>query len=175
MKRIFLAIPIPDHIKDQLFDIYNSDMDINWVKLDNLHVTLAFIGNIDYPTQLELHEELSLIQFSPFSIQFKKLSHFSDRILYSEVDPRLPIKNLHQKITNIIMSLKIPIAHRKFTPHVSLARLKNTPENKIIELIKKNALFTSDLFEINSFSMFSSILSPKGPTYFEEMQYQLIK
>jgi len=174
MKRLFIGIPLSNEIQELLSDLYVPSFEIKWIPEDNMHISLLFLGDVDRPTQIEIHQELEKIKMKSFTMSVDGVGHFSDRIFYAKVKPLEEINRLQLKIRNALRNLDITFDTRKFKAHISLARLKNLEENKLIALLKKNAQLKSTDFEVNQFFMYSSELSPKGPTYHQEMSYKLI-
>ncbi|MEJ2333340.1 MAG: 2'-5' RNA ligase family protein, partial [Desulfobulbaceae bacterium] len=62
---------------------------------------------------------------------------------------------------------------RKFSAHITLARLKNTPVQKIVNFLSGNGLFSQEPFQVEDFKLYSSILSPKGAYHRVERIYPL--
>jgi 2'-5' RNA ligase len=62
---------------------------------------------------------------------------------------------------------------RKFSPHITLARLKNSPVQKIANFLSGNGLFSQEPFQVEDFKLYSSLLSPKGAFHKVERVYSL--
>lgn len=174
MKRIFIAITLEEDIRDLLMDTHLPSFDLKWVDEDHLHITLLFLGEIDKITQIEVHQELEKIKMKRFKISIDGVGHFSDRVFYAKIKAAEELNRLQLKIRNALRPLNLTLDERKFKAHISLARMKNLENETLISLLKKNAHLKSREFDIDQFIMFSSELSPKGPTYHEEMSYKLI-
>ena len=62
---------------------------------------------------------------------------------------------------------------RKFSPHITLARLKNSPIHKVANFLAGNGLFSQEPFQVNDFKLYSSTLTPKGAIHRVEKVYPL--
>jgi 2'-5' RNA ligase len=81
---------------------------------------------------------------------------------------------LRKKIDSTLLRLRIEPEGRKFAPHITLARLKNSPVHKITNFLSGNGLFSQEPFRVEDFKLYSSILSPKGAYHKIEEVYPLI-
>jgi len=86
----------------------------------------------------------------------------SDRLLH-----------LQRKIESAMQRLGLAAEERKYTPHVTLARLRATPPGRVMDFIADHSLYTSGSFEIAAFTLFSSRLTPNGSIYVSEREYAL--
>ena len=84
-----------------------------------------------------------------------------------------PLKHLNRKIENAIQRIGLPADERKFTPHVTLARLRGSPRERVIDYLADHALYASPAFDVNEFILYSSTLTPNGSLYVPERVYPL--
>lgn len=75
-KRLFVGIDLPEEIRDQLKSLCCGLPGARWVKPEQLHLTLCFIGEVDGTTFLDIKEVLSEITFAPFSLQLRGVGSF---------------------------------------------------------------------------------------------------
>src|SRR3989338_1626666 len=86
MKRIFIAIPVAEEVKEKIksfvHELSASGADLKLVSLENLHLTLKFLGEVDEDKIPLIREKLSAISQKPFSISFQSIGVFPavDRI-----------------------------------------------------------------------------------------------
>ena len=77
--RLFLAIELPDEVKDYLFSIKDNFKDwarVNWIGKKNLHLTLKFLGNVDEKLINKIIEKLREVKFSKFDLELDNLGVF---------------------------------------------------------------------------------------------------
>ena len=133
--RTFLAVPLPNEVKGKknmfFSTIDQSKVQINWIKSQNLHLTLKFIGYTPENMFGEMVSELSEIfkNQKPFSISVKDTGCFPSperpSALWMGIDGNTnPLKNLVLNIENTMEKLGFPRADKKFYPHITIARIK---------------------------------------------------
>ncbi len=172
MIRLFAAIEIPEDVRDLLLDLQSGLPGATWSPFDNLHLTLRFIGEVPEPMVEEIEEALWHIQAEGFSLQLKGVGKFGGegarspaRLVFAEVehDERLP--RLQAKIEQALQGLELEPVRRKFHPHVTLARLRDTPIGRLGNYLAEHAMFSSPNFEVKEFSLFSSTLGREHSVY----------
>lgn len=176
MYRLFVALDFPETIQEQLLELYQYGIPgASWVDYEQLHLTLRFIGEVDGVQFSDIRESLAEIEVSSFSLTLKGVGFFpprkTPRILWVGVAANDELLQLQKKIERRLVAVGISPEKRKFTPHITLARLKNTPEDRVGKFLMGNSLFQSDTFSINEFVLYSSVLSSKGATHHKEMIY----
>jgi len=171
--RTFIAIELPTLIKKQLGDIARQlsrcDVAAAWVKPDNLHLTLKFLGTSDETLLPQLTEQICQLakEHSSFNASLNGFDFFPSpkrpRILYAVIQEPEPFQQLAQNLDRLLESLGFaPEPH--FTPHITLARIKssnNLPE--LQQLLEGITLQNS--FSVSSVSLFESILHSGGARY----------
>lgn len=175
--RVFIAIPLSIKTKQKLANHLgyfkkNIKQEINWVKPDNLHITLKFIGQIEANELSKIDQDL---------IQIKK-QIVSQKIYFTHVGlmPSYNPKIIYVKIYNNQLYNIMELINKnliKFTdnkkniPHLTLGRIKNSLTNKNINIIKNYPINISETFR--TFILFQSILTPHGPIYRPVKEYIL--
>src|SRR5205807_2390184 len=117
----------------------------HWVEPENMHITLRFIGEVDDSTAEEIDHALQRIAAEGFSLELAGLGTFGQgfkaRSLWTGVNPSAELSRLQGKIESALVRSGLPPETRKFTPHVTLARLKNPDPRRIQTFIEGNNLF----------------------------------
>ena len=180
MIRLFVGLTLPDNVKKQLMSLDKDLPGALWKSEDKLHLTLSFIGNVEEPLGEELVRELKFVRFPAFHLSLKELGYFENgnvpHHLWVDVAEDKALKELQEKVEGVIR--KVGLAERdkmKFHPHVTLARLQGSTMADVMAYISRNNLFHSDLFLVDSFSLFSSHAKDagEGKYYKVEAQYPL--
>lgn len=175
--RAFIAIELSPEIKDSLSVIQShlkySGADVKWVAVNNIHLTLKFLGDITEEKCEKIKSVLDDIGAltKPFDISIKDIGTFPNinypRVVWVGLDKgTAESKVLAENIAEGILKLGFEKDARAFEPHLTIGRVRS-PKNK--EALKEKIL-TAQIpvtkpHPVSSVALFQSILSPKGPTY----------
>ena len=177
MVRLFVAIDFPPSIDDQLVGLCGGVPGASWVDYGQFHMTLNFIGEVDGIMQDDIIVGLREIQYPSFQIRLKGIGFFPPRkdpkVLWVGVEAGEELTQLHKKIGNQLSRFNLSVENRKFTPHVTLARLKDTPSERVGHFLMGNNLFKTEPFTVQKFSLYSSVLRSSGPLHRKEESYSL--
>jgi 2'-5' RNA ligase len=147
------------------------------VPTDQLHLTLKFVGEVEGTRFLDIQDALKEILLSKFSLTLKGVGIFAPRgiprILWAGIEPVQPTVTLRNAIERTLAAIDIPRDKKKFTPHLTLARLNNCSSTRLHQFLAGNAFFQSSEFAIESFHLYSSKLTQKGALHTLESSYQL--
>ena len=178
MIRLFVALDLPEHIRDRLAGLCNGVPDIRWVEPSDMHLTLRFIGEVEDPVLPDIDHALSTVRSSAFSVILEGVDIFGDRrrarTLWAGIHPCDLLSVLQSKIESALVRVGLDSEHRKFHPHVTLARLKRMKADKLAGYLQANASFKSEAFSLNEFTLYSSRLGRAGAVYAPEARYSLI-
>ncbi len=171
MKRIFIAIKIkPGNI---LVDTFNTLKDLMkndriwWVSLENMHLTLKFIGDLEEEKIEILKEELCKISsVDNFKVQIKGIKIFiknrkEPRVIFTSVEKSEELYNLVKEIEVCLNNAGIKLADKKFVPHITLGRIKQLSDISILDGIIE--VFQDEYCK--EFILYESTLTPKGSIY----------
>ena len=179
MPRLFVALPVPEEIADELAALQSGVHDAHWQTAENLHVTLCFCGEVQGTVMRDLEEELSDIAGPRFSVALAGVEQFSTgkqpRALVALVEKSERLDWLQQKISTVARNVGIEIERRKFRPHVTLARFASGAEtgHHIAQFMASHSTFRSTPWVAEHFSLYSSRRGRGGPIYTEEATYAL--
>jgi len=177
MERLFVAIPLPDIIKQQLTFKHGGVPGARWQTVAQMHLTVRFIGEVDGAAAADIRGALSVIKGDPFSLELAGCGTFGargrERILWVGVKRCEALMQLRDRIEAALVREGLPPDRRKFHPHVTLARLKNPPKGRLNDFVAANSFFQSPPFEVEEFNLFSSFRSQSGAIYSIEAEYPL--
>ena len=171
MQRLFTAIEIPDDIRDMLGDLDAPLPGARWIDIDDMHLTLRFFGDLDGRTARDLADLLAGIHQEPFELHIKGLGAFGGReprTLYAAVAANEPLERLQRTVDRAAMAAGLPPEPRRYTPHITLARLRYGRDTVIAHYLQHNARFEAPPFLVGSFSLFSAKTGGGGPYVVEE-------
>lgn len=143
---------------------------VRWTPVDNLHITLRFLGNVTEQQLAQMNEDLAekLKQFEPFSILFKEPRLFPHFRKPKVVAMLVPHNDSLTRLADIFEASAIAAGlepqSRQFKAHLTLGRCnKSFPKR-----IKIDPMPLAIELPVNSVSLYQSILSESGPTYIEK-------
>ena len=176
MMRLFVAFAIPDSAAMSLTLIQSGVPGARWQTREQMHLTLRFIGEVDGRDAAAIDDALSAISAPALSLQLKGVGEFGGnkpRALWAGVAPNEGLMHLQRKIETAMQHIGLEAEPRKFTPHVTLARLKSTPPGIVMDYLVDHALFASAAFEAREFILYESHLGPNGSLYVPQRHYPL--
>lgn len=179
MTRLFVALPLPDDIVDGLASLQEGIPDAAWVTPDNLHITLAFIGEVNGGTQHDIADALATIDGPILDLEIAGVDHFVEgstpKALYAAVVGNDALTRLHEKVSLVLRAEGIRLDRRKYRPHVTLARFSRRAEmgHHIAQFVASNNLRRFGPFEVDCFRLYSSLMRPDGAVYTVEAEYPL--
>jgi RNA 2',3'-cyclic 3'-phosphodiesterase len=177
--RLFVALAIPDPVVQSLMLIQAGVPGARWQTPEQLHLTLCFIGEVDGRDAAAIDDALAGIRAPGFSLQLHGVGQFGEgrksrsHALWAGARPNPALEHLQRKVDIAIRRAGTPAEAHKFTPHVTLARMRHPDAGKVVEWLTHHALYTSAEFEIGAFQLHSSRLTSDGSIYRVEQSYEL--
>jgi 2'-5' RNA ligase len=178
MPRLFIAVDLPERIRDDIADLYGAIPGARWTEDAKLHITLRFIGDIDGVTAERVDCFLRTVRFTPFTLSLKSTGFFPPRgrprILWCGISRSDELIHLQKQIERGLTSKAcLPYEDKKFHPHITIARLSDAPDEKLAEFLTASALFETEGFMVSEFALYSSVLKRGGAVYTRESQYKM--
>jgi len=177
MYRLFVAIDLPPDIATQLQRICYGVPGARWVQSEQMHLTLRFIGEVDGGVFRDIKEGLAGIEAPGLALQVKGLGFFpprkTPRVLWAGLAPVEEVSALRKRIDNVLNGMGLGPEGRKFFPHITLARLHDTPLSRLGRFLAGNGLFATPEFPVSEFHLYSSELTSKGAFHTIEASYPL--
>ena len=176
MTRLFVALEIPEHVGEALASLQNGVEGARWRPVENFHLTLAFIGDVDRHGFSEAGAALSAIDATEFELALSGIGMFGERkprALWAGVASSPELLHLQTKIDVALRRSGFELENRKFTPHVTLAYLRGTRRDVAKAYCAVNGMFSSEAFPVQAFHLYSSTLGGEGSHYEIEATYAL--
>ncbi|MGE4219720.1 MAG: RNA 2',3'-cyclic phosphodiesterase [Alphaproteobacteria bacterium] len=177
MIRLFVAIPLPGPVRQHLSLLSGGIPGAAWAAAETLHLTLRFIGEVEEGVAEDIDDALSRIRQAPFDLALAELGLFSTgrnpRTLWAGVERSEPLARLQAKVETAVIDAGLVPESRKFTPHVTLARLKNAPWGRVEQVLAGHAGFRAGPFTVDRFTLYSSLLAREGAIHTPEADYPL--
>jgi RNA 2',3'-cyclic 3'-phosphodiesterase len=174
--RLFVAFSLPDAVAVSLTMIQSGVPGARWQTREQMHLTLRFIGEVDGSDAATIDDALFAISAPALSLQLKGGGEFGGkkpRALWAGVAPNEALLHLQRKIETAMQRIGLEAEPRKFTPHVTLARLRGTPPGIAMDYLVDHALFASAPFDVREFILYESHLGPNGSLYVPQRHYPL--
>jgi RNA 2',3'-cyclic 3'-phosphodiesterase len=176
MPRIFTGLELPSDVAQSLAMLRGGLPGARWIDSADYHVTLRFIGDVDDTVAREVASMLGKVSRPPLELRLDGLSSFGGR------RPRAVIATLAQ--TSALMELQaeherlmqrvgLEPEGRKFTPHVTLARLRDSSSRHVADYLATRPFLASLSFRVTRFVLFSARASVGGGPYLVEAAYPL--
>ncbi len=176
MKRIFTAIRIePGNTFLELISSLKAVTwkdGIKWTNVDNLHITIAFLGDTEESIIKSVIQMLKehCSGFSPFELQMKGTGvfrNFSDpRIIWTGISHSEILQQLYNLIYGGLKNLNIHLGEKTFNPHITLGRIKHLNDKESFKKIVEQYSATDiQTIPVNEVILYESILLPAGPVY----------
>lgn len=176
MPRLFTGLEVPPDIATELNLLQGGVRGARWIEPQDYHITLRFIGDIEERLARELRLSFESVEARPFTIQLKGVGAFGGNdphTIYTGVAESPEIRRLQASLERHCQMLGLPPEGRRFTPHVTLARLRSPDLANVQEFLARQNLFISRPFEVNQFVLFSSRPSRGGGPYGVVDAYEL--
>ncbi|TAK46883.1 MAG: RNA 2',3'-cyclic phosphodiesterase [Xanthobacteraceae bacterium] len=176
MPRLFTGLEIPPEIGQVLSGLRGGLPGARWIDPANYHVTLRFIGDIDDHIAHEIASTLLRVRRRPFEVALQGLTSFGGRkprAVVATVAPSRQILELQAELERLIQRVGLAPEGRKFTPHVTLARLREASNQDVADYLSVRGYFPAQVFTVARFVLFSSRASVGGGPYLVEDAYAL--
>jgi len=174
---LFIALDFPEWVKDRLADVCIGLHRADWVPSEQYHLTLRFLGEVDVHAFRELQVGLGSLQARSFYLTLKGMGLFPLRgdpeVLWAGVSKNEDLQSLRNKVESQVIRRGAAPDARKFFPHVTLAKVRDAQEEGVGRYIMENSLFSIPEIPIQSFSLYSSRLTPEGAIHTVEASYPL--
>ncbi len=177
MIRLFVAVELPPDILLSLKDLGRGIPGARPVPAEQIHLTLCFLGEVEGVLFRDIRECLFEVEGKPFSLQVRGVGHFpprgTPRVIWAGVSPTEELLRLKKRVDRALLSSGVAPERRKFSPHITLARLRNSPIQRVSAFLAGNSFLQTPDFVVDSFHLFSSRLGKSGALHTLEESYGL--
>ena len=178
--RLFIGIRPPQPVRETLLDTMEALEGARWVEDDNLHLTLRFVGEVERPAANDLAEALGRIEWPRFELRIDGVGSFDrnnrhsswPHAVWARVPPTDALDGLRLKVERACEAAGLGRETRRFTPHVTLARLHRAASG-IGEWLGRWGDLAAGPWTAEDFVLFESYLGRTGAHYEEVVRYPL--
>lgn len=177
MPRLFTGIEVPREVALALSLKRGGLFGARWIDSENYHITLRFIGDVDYHVANEVTAMLDrLADSEAFTIRLDHIGSFggnSPRALFAGCTSNAALLRLQAAQERVLQRCGLAPESRRFVPHVALARLRGVSAQEVAQFIAMAGRFLPLEFQVSRFVLFSSKDSVGGGPYLVEQAYPL--
>ncbi|RDJ20569.1 RNA 2',3'-cyclic phosphodiesterase [Bosea caraganae] len=176
MPRLFTALEIPAEVASALTLHRGGLIGARWIEPADYHITLRFLGDVDRRTANDVYSFLSDLQTQPFEVTLDALGSFGGdrpRAVFAKAQPSPRLTELQGDLERLLRRLGLPPEARKFVPHVTLARLRDTSPVEVAHYLATHPIIRPISFTARRFALMSSRDSIGGGPYVLEAAYPL--
>ena len=173
-KRLFVSLELPASISELLVRLNPHLAGVRWHAAEQIHLTLAFLGNVGAEAEEKLCAQLAAIQFTRFFLPLNGIGAFPakghPKIIWLGVGRGHPhLFQLHKRVTDAALAAGIEPDLRPWHPHLTLARCQDVATQSIQPFLRANTDFDAGRVPFDSFALKSSRAAPAGSIYTTEL------
>ncbi|MGB3645452.1 MAG: RNA 2',3'-cyclic phosphodiesterase [Mesorhizobium sp.] len=176
MPRLFTALEIPRDAALSLSLLRGGLPGARWVDVENYHLTLRFIGDVEGHVADDIADALDRVHRASFTLALSGVGAFGQKkphAIWAGVSASPDLAALQAEIDRIYHRLGVPADPRKFMPHVTLARLRNSSPAEVARYLSARGNFSTLPFRVGRFVLMSSRDSVGGGPYVIEEAWPL--
>lgn len=176
MPRLFTGLELPAEVGAELAMLRGGLPRARWVEPENYHITLRFIGDVDDRVAHEIGSMLDQVNRHGFELRLDGLTSFGGRkprAVVAAVANVPALVELQAEHERIMQRIGLEPEGRKYTPHVTLARLRDSSSRQVADYLATRALLQPLPFTVSRFVLFSARASVGGGPYLVEAAYPL--
>ena len=175
MKRLFVAIDLPDAITALLIALNADVRRVRWLQPEQIHLTVSFLGNVGPIAEENLRDKLAAIRFSPFFMPVAGIGTFPAKgkpnVIWAGVGSGHPqLFRLYKRVQEATLAAGLEPDLRAWHPHITFARCRDVSAESVRPFLKAHADFDAGLIRVESFALYSSVPGPLGSAYTKELE-----
>jgi len=167
--RLFTALVPPDPVRAEMAGLAAALTGVRWTPVDNIHLTLRFIGPTEDPAMERFAEALARVRVEPFLLPVGGVGLFPSRgpakVLWAGVGHgHTRLYQLRKQVDEALLSVDPGLALPGFHPHFTIGRLDETHEAKAVaHFIERHQQWEGPPFQVGEFHLMASELAPGRP------------
>ena len=176
--RSFLAFELPPEIREQIrtvsTELQKTRMPVRWVKVDNIHLTIIFLGSVNEDAIDDIKEKVHIVvnKFSIFKTRLSGVGVFPNwrrpRVIWIGLNGEIEkLSRFRDDLQKELKALGLKEEKRPFSPHLTIGRFKGrlNQDDELKWILDRYYDISSDLHHLNELILFKSDLKPDGPVY----------
>lgn len=166
--RLFFGLELPDAIKQRLLTIQQPVAGARWQRVDQLHLTLAFLGSVEAQRLPDICDAARNLAVEPFDLAVTGVGCFGHpdrpKNLWAGVQPVEELAGLHDELLQRLAACGFGQEKRTFRPHITLSRFRKEP-GSVRELLREHQAVHAGTFSVNQVALFESVCGEQGSVY----------
>ena len=173
-KRLFVAVDLPAAVTGLLVSIDPELPGVRWLRADQMHLTVSFLGNVGAIAEEALREKLAAIRFTSFFMPVAGIGTFPPKgkanVIWTAVGSGHPqLFHVYKRVQEAALAAGLEPDLRRWTPHITTARCQEVTVNSIRPFLKAQADLDAGMTRVESFTLYSSAPGPFGSAYTPEL------
>ena len=173
-KRLFVAIDLPESTRQLLANIDPHIRGVRWIDAAQMHLTLAFFGDVAEIIDSALREKLNAIEFGAFFLPITGVGAFSakgaPKIIWIGVGKAHPhLFQIHKRVHEAALAAGLDPELRPWHPHITIARCRDVAPQSLRRFLQSNAELDAGMIRVEAFYLYSSKLTTAGPIHTREL------
>lgn len=175
MSRLFVALTLPKTVKERLIALQPAKgKNIRLVDVEQMHITLHFIGDANSE---EISAVLEAISLPEFTLAINSVGKFSSRgstTLWAGLEENKHLENLHCEVGTALERIGFKQEARTFRPHVTLARCKKSYSRDCVQqFLDEHTQFCISDIPAEQFTLYRSDFIDGSARYCVERVFSL--
>ena len=174
-KRLFIALELPESCRETLVALDPHIRGLRWLPLDQLHMTMSFIAQVNATADEKLRDALGEVRVAAFFLPIQGVGIFGGSrpsVVWAGAGKGHPhLFALHKYIQDAALHAGLEPDLKSFHPHITLGRANGVSRATLLPFLRRHAETEFGLWKVTGFAMFSSVLSPEGPKHTAEMRW----
>jgi len=169
-KRLFAAIDLPEPTRQLIARIDPHIRGVRWIDPVQMHLTLAFFGDVADEIAHALREKLSAIEFGAFFLPVVGVGTFSakgaPKIIWIGVGKAHPhLFQIYKRVHEAALAVGLEPELRPWHPHITIARCRDVALQSLRNFLQSNEDLDAGMIRVDAFHLYSSKLTPAGPIH----------
>jgi 2'-5' RNA ligase len=177
MLRLFIAIALPEMLRQRLAGLCAGLPGARWVAPENMHLTLRFVGEVGLEQARDIDAALAAVSAPKFDLRLDGVGIFGKpraaRAVWVGACRSDALLRLQRKVEVAVARSGAGPEARKFSPHVTLARLRGVSPTRLERYVVDHAAFQAPPVAVEKFVLYSSDLAASGAIHTVEAEYPL--
>lgn len=173
--RLFVAIDPPEAVRNRLQQVQRAG-GVRWVPVEQLHLTLLFLGNVPADRLEPLKQALAAIREREFTLTLGEPGCFptmrAPRVLWIGLERQPLLDSLAAAVRQAATVCDLPLEEKPFTPHITLGRVKE-PAHFQLRPWLQHAAPQHLSFRVREFSLIRSLITPQGAVHRQLLAFPL--
>ncbi len=175
--RLFVAVDLPERAKEEIRALQEGLPGVRWTPVEQLHLTLRFIGAADLPLFARVRSALATVRCRPFSLEVRGAGRFPPggppRVLWVGLAENDTLGLLYREVERALAGAGLEPEGRRFSPHITVARLKEPRRPDVAAWLERQGGFAVPPFNVEAFHLYSSVLTAAGAVHRREGSWRL--